>query len=132
MIEIEVFLPYPPSINKYYVHTRFGSRIGKSGKKYRQDVLQCVMEQGVGLNINSRICVEIIAHVPDKRKRDLDNILKALLDSLTKADVWVDDSIIDQLTVYRGEVIKDGLVIVKINPSGPLIRPNSKYYSGDS
>ena len=35
-------------------------------------------------------CIE--AWMPDKRVRDLDNLLKAPLDALTRAGFWVDDS----------------------------------------
>jgi len=45
---------------------------------------------------------------PDRRKRDVDNILKALLDALTHAGVYEDDSFIDDLRVVRGAVIKGG------------------------
>lgn len=52
--------------------------------------------------------------MPDKRERDLDNLFKALLDSLVKAGVLVDDSIIDELRIVRRKVVKNGLVKVHI------------------
>jgi len=61
-----------------------------------------------------RLAVDIYVNPPDKRKRDLDNIPKALLDALTHAGIWEDDSQIDQLTITRGPVIKQGLAIVTI------------------
>ena len=48
-----------------------------------------------------RLRVEIEAFPPDKRRRDLDNIFKVLLDSLQHAEVYVDDSQIDYLCVQR-------------------------------
>jgi crossover junction endodeoxyribonuclease RusA len=59
-----------------------------------------------------RLAVEIEAHVPDKRKRDLDNLFKAVLDSLTHAGVWADDSQIDALRIVRKPV--GGMIKVRI------------------
>jgi crossover junction endodeoxyribonuclease RusA len=56
----------------------------------------------------------ITAHPPDKRRRDLDNILKCLLDSLTHAGVWDDDSQVDELAVIRGEIVPGGKVKVVV------------------
>jgi len=51
--------------------------------------------------------------MPDKRRRDIDNYNKILLDSLTGI-VWEDDSQIDILTIGRDEVIKGGKVIITV------------------
>ena len=51
------------------------------------------------------IAVEIEAFMPDRRKRDLDNILKALLDALTHAGVWADDSQIVDLRIRKAPTI---------------------------
>ncbi|MBG7476336.1 RusA family crossover junction endodeoxyribonuclease [Pseudomonas aeruginosa] len=50
----------------------------------------------------------------DRRKRDLDNLLKGLLDSLTKAGAWDDDGLVDDLRIVRGEVKVGGEVLVTI------------------
>ncbi len=47
---------------------------------------------------------------------DVDNLLKAILDSLVKAKVMKDDSLIDQLTITRRSVAKGGRVVVTIQP----------------
>ena len=59
--------------------------------------------------------------MPDRRKRDLDNLHKGILDGLTHAGVWKDDSQIDDLRIYRcraatGELVieKPGRVVVTI------------------
>ncbi len=51
---------------------------------------------------------------PDRRRRDLDNVLKALLDSLAHAKVYEDDSQIDVLVVDRKEVCGKGYVVVNV------------------
>lgn len=47
----------------------------------------------------------------------MDNVLKCLLDSLTKAGVWHDDQQIDSLLVVRGEPTSGGTVIVLVETS---------------
>lgn len=54
------------------------------------------------------------AYPPDRRRRDVDNIFKCLLDSLQWAQVYVDDGQIDKLYVERREVAPPGRVIVSI------------------
>ena len=76
-----------------------------------------------------RLSVTIHLHPPDKRRRDLDNHLKGLLDLLTKCQVWEDDSQVDELTVRRETIVpKTGLVTVEIwelNDAPEPIPPNT-------
>lgn len=51
---------------------------------------------------------------PDRRRRDLDNALKGTLDALEKAGVYNDDGQIDKLSIERGEVVKGGALVVRI------------------
>jgi len=51
---------------------------------------------------------------PDKRRRDIDNVLKALLDSLEHAGVYENDSQIFRLQIEKKEPIKGGKCFVKI------------------
>lgn len=53
-----------------------------------------------------RLRVELLVTPPDKRLRDLDNLLKATLDAMQKAAVYDDDSQIDELIVRRQPVRK--------------------------
>jgi crossover junction endodeoxyribonuclease RusA len=56
------------------------------------------------------------AFPPDRRRRDLDNILKASLDSLTHAHIYADDELIDVLIVRRCDQQKDGQLRIRITP----------------
>ncbi len=51
---------------------------------------------------------------PDKRKRDLDNLVKATQDALQEAGCYENDCQIFGLHVERGEIIKGGKVRVMI------------------
>ncbi len=65
------------------------------------------------------LAVEIVANAPDNRCRDLDNLLKATLDSLAHAGVYADDSQIRRLTLSWGKKIKGGSMSVVIEKIGP-------------
>lgn len=52
---------------------------------------------------------------PDKRKRDIDNIQKAILDSLTKAKVWTDDSQVKHISVTMQTPMKGGSAMVTVS-----------------
>ena len=64
--------------------------------------------------INGRIKVTIEAFPPDRRTRDLDNILKALFDALCHAGAYEDDSQIDEIHILRRDVLKGGKVMVSL------------------
>ena len=64
--------------------------------------------------MDCRLKVDILVFPPDNRRRDLDNVLKAILDSLEDAKVFKDDSLIDDLRVRRMDTFKDGKIEVGI------------------
>lgn len=70
------------------------------------------------LKIDSRVKINVRVYPPDRRKRDIDGYLKALLDSLTHAGVWLDDEQVDSIYITRGEVVKGGKAVVEILPMG--------------
>lgn len=62
-----------------------------------------------------RLGAKIELHPPDRRKRDIDNLIKPLFDALTHAGAIADDELFDQLTITRQSVIAGGKVIVYIS-----------------
>ncbi|PZZ19265.1 RusA family crossover junction endodeoxyribonuclease [Escherichia coli] len=50
----------------------------------------------------------------DKRRRDLDNILKAPLDVLTHAGLLIDDEQFDEINIVRGQLVPGGRLGIKI------------------
>jgi crossover junction endodeoxyribonuclease RusA len=133
-MKIELFLPFPPSINNYYVKTRNGVFISKAGRAYRSGSLEIISEVCGpiidDLPLDYPLAVTLVLYPPDKRTRDLDNYKKGLYDAITHSGLWRDDSLIDQEFVYRGVCIpkssgenRSGFVWVCIQPAGPVI-PN--------
>ena len=93
-------LPWPPSVNNYWKKWNNRMVISKEGRLYRQAVLLSVITQDAAKRFTAPLKVVIGAARPDRRRRDLDNLLKSTLDSLTHAGVWEDDSQIIDLRIY--------------------------------
>lgn len=117
MITLE--LPFPPVNNSYYRNITIGGRgrtiISAKGRKYSSDVAEII---GDVEPIDFRICMVVDVYPPDLRKRDLDGVLKALQDSITKAGFWSDDELIDDLRVIRKHKVPGGKVVVHISEIG--------------
>ena len=112
---LELHLPFPPTVNTYWRSVPGkGVLISAGGRSYRKAVADCVLVQRGAKHLAKRLAVEIFAFPPDKRQRDLDNLTKGLLDSLTHAGVWGDDGQIDDLRIRRGFPTKGGLVRIEI------------------
>ena len=90
--------------------------LSRAGRKYREDAIYWVHQQTQRTQpLTGRLQVLIEAFVPDRRKRDLSNMPKAVEDAITKAGIiWVDDEQIDDLRVIRRPVSKPASVVVHI------------------
>lgn len=122
--DVVLYLPWPPTINSYYKVTQSGQRyLDKKVRVFRDHVLSCLEEQCPNLpKLEEPVFMEVYLFPPDRRKRDLDNYMKGLLDALTQAGLWIDDSLVDQLHIYRGEVIRDGSVRIELSDAGPILK----------
>ena len=102
-------LPFPPSINHYWRHSRNGTYISAEGKSFRRKVkLLCRGTEP----LKGRLRVELQVTWPDRRRRDIDNIQKPVLDALEHAGVCADDSQIKDLRTVVVGVEKPGRVEV--------------------
>lgn len=111
-------LPFPPSVNHYWRHVSKGPRAGavlisEEGRAYRTRCAQKVLEQRVQRHaLTGKLAVDIQVYPPDRRRRDLDNLLKASLDAMKHCGLIADDKDIDDLHVKRGPPEADGLLLV--------------------
>ncbi len=110
-------LPWPPSTNRYWRKWRNRMVIDTEGREYRTKVAW-LADLGLDRCETGRLAVTIEAYPPDKRIRDLDNILKSLLDAMQHAGVYENDSQIDRLTIERKAVEKPGKVRVSVDHFG--------------
>jgi len=114
---INIILPYPPSVNNYWLRRPDGRgiRVSQEGVAFREACIWQAKAQKANQALTGPLVVDIMAHMPDKRRRDLDNVLKALLDGLTHSGVWGDDSQVVDLRIRKAESI-GGMVKVKVSP----------------
>lgn len=111
---LRIEIPYPPSVNHYYLHTANGVILGAKGKSYRRDVSLLLSRYKGHCGSERRLSLTINVFPPDKRKRDLDNVCKASMDALQHALIYGDDNQIDMLTVIRRNVVKHGCLQIWI------------------
>ena len=115
MGKIVLNLPFPPSINHYWKHRVIGKRssvyLSSEALAYREAVKNSI---AATKPLDGRLSVRVELFAPNKRKYDIDNRVKSLLDALTHAGVWVDDELIDDLHVKRGEIVDGGACVVEI------------------
>ncbi len=108
-------LPYPPSGNHMWKHTRAGKHyLTPAALAFYSEVAFIVMADGRKGMITEHVQVTCWLYPPDKRKRDLENAWKVISDGITKAGVWEDDSLVRKLLIEWRAPEKNGRVVVRI------------------
>lgn len=108
-------LPWPPTVNHYHQPIIQGGkpRIVKSAKvrDYLEKNYLLVHRQLIGnLLIDENVIMQIDLHPPTLRSYDVDNRAKAVLDTLSKANFWVDDDQCESLLINKCQKEKGGFV----------------------
>lgn len=110
--KVKMILEFPPSVNHLICSSGRKRYLSPIARKYYARAASC--EFPPEKTLLGRLKMKVIAYAPDKRRRDLDNILKAICDFLMHAKVYEDDSQIDEINIYRGIPSKPGHVEVFI------------------
>jgi len=71
---------------------------------------------GLYPKLSGAVSLSVDCYPPDRRRRDLDNLLKSLQDSLVHAGVMGDDSQIRVLHLEMRDPVPEGLVHVQLAP----------------
>lgn len=131
----QIRLPYPPSVNSIWRsiavliqgEPRVRVLLSERGRAYRRQVVDLVAQHG-RIPLAQALVVYLHLYPPDRKRRDIDNPIKAVLDALTHAEIWRDDSLVAELHVYRhaprpGQACAD--VLIRARPlEAPPACPN--------
>ena len=119
---IELALPWPPTANTYWRHDRGRTHISHAGKAYRANVLAVLWSTlGKIEPLEGPLAVSLRLTPPDRRRRDVDNVQKPLLDALEHAGVYGNDNQVSELHAFRGDPRPPGAILVQV---WPLSRPD--------
>lgn len=101
---VSIVLPYPISVNAMYRNVR-----GKGRVKTKKYIAWQMLAYNACIGHTERISGKVFIHIsikrPDKRKRDIDNLAKGILDYLTSRDFIDDDRNVEKLII---EWVYDG------------------------
>lgn len=111
MIEIE--FPFPVSINAYYRRVGQRTLISFRGRAFREKVCSIIANSGHE-KLEGPLEVHLEIYPPDKRKRDVDNYQKSLLDAMEHGGLYKNDNQIIKLETTKCEPVAGGGVIVRI------------------
>ena len=117
---IELQLPYPPSVNRYWRVWRNRAVVSPAAKKFQREVREVVARSGWPKAAGEVRVLAELRPAPG-RKPDVDNAGKALLDALVHAEVLEDDRSVVELHLWRGGA-GEGVALVTVAPAEAGIR----------
>ena len=98
---IELCLPWPPSVNRIWRSVGGRVLLSADGRAYRQIVAAAVLEQhGPADPLTGRLSMTLRAYPPDRRRRDVDNLAKLVLDAL-QGHLFTDDALCVRLITSK-------------------------------
>jgi len=107
-------LSWPPTVNHRMSVNRRSGRMYTTGQ-YREWMASNLKELGNQEDTIKRpVMVDIGLEAPTRRRYDIDNRIKPILDLLTKARVIDDDSLVDRIECHRMEPCKPGRALVRV------------------
>ena len=109
-----LYLPYPPSVNNYWITSGNRKFLSKRGREFKEQVAAYVIEKNVPKLGEMAVQIDIILRPRNKRLMDIDNSCKAILDSIQDAGIIDDDSQVWKLTIERGITHTGGSCVVMI------------------
>lgn len=116
---VKLTLPWPPSVNHIYQHFGTQTILDPKVRAYRAQVGGIIASLRAAGKLNEKLegklFVRFDIYEPDSRRRDLDNLLKAPFDALTKVGIWEDDSQIRKCFIQFMDE-QTGCIVVTIEP----------------
>lgn len=97
---IKILLPFPPSVNRLWRATK-GGKVYRSAQyvAWRKLAMWQLVGQVKGKKVTSAYKLTILAVRPDKRRRDLGNLEKAVSDILVSQNIIEDDCLCEWMEI---------------------------------
>ena len=97
---IKIVLPFPPSVNRLWRATK-GGKVYRSPQyvAWRKLAMWQLVGQVKGKKVTSAYKLTILAVRPDKRRRDLGNLEKAVSDILVSQNIIEDDCLCEWMEI---------------------------------
>lgn len=112
-----ICLPYPPSVNHMWRRARNGRvYLSEEARTWREQARWYLRTAGVVQALDGPVAVTIIVFRP-RRRGDIDNIAKAILDALNEV-AYLDDGQVVQLSMTRYDDARNPRVLVRVNRVG--------------
>lgn len=115
-----IHLPYPPSTNRLWRVVNGRPVLSKEGRGWKSEAYWAVKKAGLRDPISGDVAVVVTLHPKrtkggkaSRRRIDLDNALKAVLDALNKL-AYEDDAQVVQLAAHVGGPLKGGGLTVTV------------------
>jgi Holliday junction resolvase RusA-like endonuclease len=101
-------VPWPPSVNQYWRAVKGRNILSEKARKWKKLAEQQLMTQKIEMMEGPAVII-IHLYPPTRRKYDIDNRVKAILDLLVKCGIIEDDDNehVVQLTVKHAAVCRD-------------------------
>ena len=99
----------PPSVNHYWSGSGSRRYVCKRGVEFKRALALCAKSANVKPT-KAQVALWITWHKKDKRQRDIDNILKPILDALNGI-AYLDDSQVTELFVEKEQSTREALEI---------------------
>lgn len=109
---VELTLPWPPALSHYYRRVRGRTFLSPAAREYLEGTTALIRAAGKRLRPPYR--VQVAAFPPDRRRRDLDNLLKPVLDCLRRGGLIQDDHLVHELEARFGSPVEDGALWVRV------------------
>jgi len=114
---LDVTLPWPPSVNHYWAARGKGRYIAPHARAWHREVWAILKAQRV--RYLDDVALYVFAYPPDRRRRDISNILKGIEDAMVKAGILLDDYQVAEIHVIRRPPERPGRVRVIVEPIEP-------------
>lgn len=128
-----LFPIWPPSTNKIWRYERGVVHLSDAAKAFRRAVADEIFIRRAQKALPARMLASDLAvtlklYPPDNYRRDIDNPLKSVLDAMTAAGLWWDDSRIKRLlvTMEPPDPERRGKFWIEVEELPTAQRPNKR------